>query len=113
MAADITLIEGEYGSNIDFNITKEDGTPDDLTLYTDVKIILSTSDFSANVLNHPTVDPENISTQYSIGIITWRPSITNPVPAFGFYWVQIIRIDGTSSKPVKKIFLEIVRGVTQ
>lgn len=113
MAADLTLIEGQYGEDINFTINKEDGTPDDLTLYTDVKIILSKSDFSANVLNHPTTDPENISTQYSTGIIIWRPSLTNPVPVFGFYWVQIIRIDGSSSRPVRKFFLEIVRGVTQ
>jgi len=112
LAADITLIDGEYGNPIDFTITKEDGTPDDLTVYSDVKIVLSTSDFSANVLNHSTVDPENISTQYSTGIITWLPSSNNPVPAFGYYWIQIIRIDATRSKPVKKIFLEIVRGVT-
>lgn len=113
MAADITLIEGQYGEEIDFTITKEDGSIDDLTIYDDVKIILSTSDFSSNVYNHSTIDPENISTQYSIGIISWKPSQTNPVPAFGFYWLQIIRIDVTSSKPVKKIFLEVVRGVTE
>jgi len=113
MAADLTLIDGQYGEDVDFTIRKKDGTLDDLSLYTDVKIILSTSDFSSNVLNHSTADAENISTKYSQGIISWRPSQANPVPAFGFYWIQILRIDGTHSKPVRKFFLEVVRSVTQ
>ena len=111
MAADFTLIAQQFGDDIDFFIRNESGELDDLTVYSDVRILVSTADFSSIVRDHPSTDPENITTNYSTGQITWRPSAENAVPVHGFYWISIIRQSANVKKPVRKFFLEIVREV--
>jgi len=112
MPADFTLVEAQFGDDVDILINDVNGNPDDLTVYDTVSIIISVADFSSNTFNLVSgTDTEVITTQFADGIITWRPSSGKPVPAFGFYWLQVVRNSTTIQKPARKFFLEVIRRV--
>ena len=106
MSADIQLVEGQYGDVIEFQINKADGTGDDLTVYSSVRLVVPSADFSTNLINKTQADAE--ITVDATGLLSWIPSVTSPIPVFGFYWIQIFREGGTN-KPVRKFFLEVTR----
>ena len=111
MASDLQLVEAQHGETISIEVDKSDGQPDDLTIYTDVRLKISTFDYSANVYNVTQIDAEIDDSLFSEGIILWTPSAANPIPAFGFYWLQVFR-EGPGNAPVRKFFLEVTRSVT-
>lgn len=113
MTSDIQLVNGQFGDTIQILILKVDGTPDDLTVYSNVKFVLSTIDFSTNIYNLDKSAPEIDETLFSEGILGWIPSSNKPVPAQGDYWIQIFRESNTQNKPVRKFFLQVTRGATQ
>lgn len=113
MANDIQLIEGEFGSPVSFEILDENGDSDDLTVYTTVRFVISQMDYSANLRNHVQTDNEIDTSLFSSGILRYTPTSTNPVPAFGHYWIQIFRELATVNKPVRKFSLLVTREATK
>ena len=113
MTSDIQLVNSQYGDSIQILILKVDGTPDDLTVYSNVKFVLSTIDFSTNIYNLDETAPEIDTSKFAEGILGWVPSEVKPVPAQGDYWIQIFGESLTQNKPVSKFFLQVTRGATQ
>lgn len=113
MASDLQLIEGETTNAIQFTLFDVDGNPDDLTQYTQVRLVMSPHDYSANSYDIITTFAEMDTSLFAVGILKWIPSIARPVPAAGFYWLQIIRevTDATDPVPIRKYFVEVVRRV--
>ena len=114
MANDIQLIEGETSNAIQFLLTKPDGSPDDLTVYAEVRLVISTFDYSSNVYNIIKTSGEMDTSLFSVGILKWIPSLARPAPLAGFYWLQINReVTGASDPvPVRKYSLETTKRVT-
>ena len=115
MVYDLELVAGAYGEDEGFtmNFKKDDGTPEDLTIYNTVRLVMSDMQYtSPPVRNHTQIDAE-LSVD-SDGDLKYIPTIANPVPAFGKYYVQILRIDTVPpevQKPAKKFSLLVTRGV--
>lgn len=114
MASDLQLIEGETSNAIQFNLQDAQGNPDDLTAYAEVRLVISTQDYSSNVYNIIKANGEMDTSQFALGILKWIPSIGRPVPVAGFYWLQILRevTGATDPVPIRKYFVEVVKRVT-
>lgn len=110
MASDLQLVDGQFGETITIQINKADGSPDDLTVYTDVRLKMADFDYSANVYDITQIDAEMDDSLFSVGTVLWTPSASNPIPPFGFYWLQVFR-EGPGNAPVRKFFVEVVRSV--
>ena len=107
MAKDIMVGEGMQGQSITFNINDEDGEPDDLSVYTTVRMVWSPGDFSANTINLTQAATEiDIAT---LGKVKFTPSASNPIPVFGDYIVQIFR----ESAGINKLTVRFSVRVTQ
>jgi hypothetical protein len=113
MATDLQLIEGETTNAIQFLLKDVNGDPDDLTQYTQVRLVMTPHDYSVNSYDIITSFAEMDTSLFAQGILKWIPSIARPVPAAGFYWLQIIReVTGpTDPVPVRKWRVEVVRRV--
>lgn len=113
MTSDLQLTENQFGDAISIEILDTEGNPDNLTLYNDVKLVISTIDFSTNIYTLGISDPEIDTSQFLEGIINWIPSAAKPVPVHGDYWLQIIREATTHNKPVRKFYMQVTRNATQ
>ncbi len=113
MANDIQLVEGETNNAIQFTLTKADGSPDDLTVYADVRLLISTFDYSTNVYNIVSANGEMDTSLFAEGILKWIPSLARPAPVAGYYWLQINRevTDPNDPVPVRKYSLETTKKV--
>jgi len=115
MVYDLELVEGAYGVDEGFTMQfkNDDGSPEDLTIYNTVRLVFSDMQYtSPPVLNHTQIDDE-LSVD-SDGDLKYLPTIANPVPAFGKYYVQVLRIDTVPpevQKPAMKFSLLITRKV--
>ena len=116
MVYDLELVENSYGIDEGFtmNFKNDDGSFDDLTLYNTVRLVISDMEYtSPPVRNHTQIDAE-LSVD-SDGDLKYIPTIANPVPGFGKYYVQIFRVITAPGvqKPAKKFSLLITRTVPQ
>ena len=115
MVYDLELVEGAYGEDEGFtmNFKNDDGTFEDLTVYNTVRLVISDMQYtSPPVRNHTQVDDELAVD--SNGDLKYIPTITNPVPTFGKYYAQILRVDTVPPeilKPAKKFSLLVTRRV--
>ncbi len=107
MASDITIKELIQGITIPIEIRNDDGTLDDLSIYTTVRLVISEIDYSANVLNITLTDAS--LALGPLGILNWTPDATDPGPAFGKYWLQVIRTSSGVDKPTVKFTLTATR----
>ena len=99
MASDITVNELMEGLTIPIEIRKDDGSLDDLSLYTTVTMNISQIDYSSNVLTL-TLASTSLALG-TLGILNWTPDATNPAPAFGKYFLQVVRTSaGIDLRPV-------------
>lgn len=108
MASDITIRELIQGVTVPITIKNDDGSLDDLTLYTTVRLVISQIDFSAVPLINITLTDTSLALG-ALGILNWTPNATTPGPAFGKYWLQVIRTSTNVDKPTKLFTLEVVR----
>ena len=113
MVYDIQLIAGQYGDPVPLTILDSDGDPDDLTAYTNVRLVIATIDNSTNVLNKVQTDAEVDDSQFSSGILNWNPTATNPVPAAGAYIIQVFRETGSINRPVRSWSLLVTPAATK
>lgn len=111
MTSDFQLVENEYGDTIQILILKADGTPDDLTVYNNIKLTIASIDFSTHIITLQTTDPEIDASLYSQGIVQWTPSAANPTPTHGDYWMQLFRESLSQNKSVRKFYLQVTRVV--
>lgn len=116
MVFDLELVADDFGPDQGFtlNFKNDDGTPDDLSLYNTVRLVISDMQYtSPPIRNHTQVDAE-LSVD-SDGDLKYIPTDTNPVPPFGKYYVQIFRVKTTPNeqKPAKKFSLLVTRTVPQ
>ncbi len=114
METDLQMIEKAAGPGTGFNVIIKDqfGVPDDLTVYNLVRMVIRNFDYSGSpVLVRVDTDPE--ITVDASGNFLFEPSNSNPVPAFGFYFVQIFRETtvGDLNQPVKKFTLLTTRAL--
>lgn len=110
MTSDIQLVQGQFGDTIQILILKVDGEPDNLEDYNNIRLKLTTIDFSTVIYDLVKTDPEIDTSQFTQGIINWIPSSVNPVPAPGDYWLQAFRESTTiQNKPVRKFYLQVTR----
>lgn len=112
MASDLQLVAGQYGDPIEFLLKDVNGDVEDLTIYSTVRLLISTADFTSNVYSITDGSSEIDTTNFNVGILKWTPSQSNPVPAFGFYWLTIYKEANGVNTPIRKYFLEVVRRVT-
>ena len=115
MANDLQMIEKGAGPGTGFSVVINDeiGSPDDLTVYDFVRMVIRNFDYSgAIVLNIDSPTDSEIVVD-ALGNFTYVPSNANPVPAFGNYWVQIFRetTAGSLNQPVKKFTLLSTRAL--
>ncbi len=108
MASDITIAELLQGVTIPITIKKDDGTLDDLSVYTTVRLVISQIDFSAVPLLNLTLADASLALG-ALGVLNWTPDATDPGPAFGKYWLQVIRTAAGIDKPTVKFTLEVTR----
>lgn len=108
MATDVTIAENLEGKPVSFIVRNEDGSLDDLTVYSTVRFIIGKIDYSAGVLVNRTQADAEITVD-AAGKLTWTPSTANPGPAFGKYLVQIIREGTGIDKPTTTFTLEALR----
>jgi len=107
MAKDILVTEGMQGQTITFNINDENGDPDDLSVYADVRMVWSPGDFSSNSINLTDGAAEiDIAT---LGVLKFTPSASNPIPVFGDYIVQIFRESAGVNKPTVRFSARVTR----
>lgn len=107
MAKDIMVGEGMTGQSITFSIDDETGQPDDLSVYTNVRMVWSLADFSANTLNLTQAAAEiDIAT---LGKLKFTPTTANPIPVFGDYIVQIFREGTDTNKPTKRFSVRVTQ----
>ena len=115
MVYDLELVEGAYGIDEGFSMQfkNDDGSPEDLTIYNTVRLVISDMQYtSPPVRNHTQVDAE-LSVD-SDGDLKYIPTIANPVPAAGKYYVQVLRVDTVPPevlKPAMKFSLLITETV--
>ena len=111
MVSDLISAEKAFGITIPILINDDNGDPDDLTVYTTVRFVISSIDYSTNLLNHTLAVAE--LALGAIGILNWSPTSANPTPVFGKYWIQVFREAGNVNKPVKKFTYETTREATK
>ena len=113
MAEDIQLIEGSSGYTVPIKVNKENGTPDDLTAYSTVRLVITPFDYSSNVYNRDQSNAEVDNSEFADGIVNWKPSVTFPVPAAGWYFLQISRVNSgpDALNPARTLFLHVTRSV--
>ncbi len=101
------VTEGMAGDTITFNINNSLGQPDDLSVYTNVRMVWSLADFSANTLNLIQTDSEiDIAT---LGKLKFTPTTANPIPVFGDYIVQIFREGTDLNRPTVRFSARVTQ----
>lgn len=117
MVYELELIENDFGADQGFTMhfDKEDGTPDDLTLYDTVRLVITDMAMtSPPVRNHVDTDDELLVD--SDGDLKYVPTSTNKTPVAGKYYVQVFRITTTpipQQKPSRKFSLLVTRSTPQ
>jgi len=111
VVSDLITAEKAFGITIPIQINDDNGDPDDLTVYSAVRFVVSAIDYSSNILNHTVADAE--LSLGAIGILNWSPTSANKTPVFGKYWIQVFREAGNVNKPIKKFTYETTREATK
>ena len=101
--ADIELVEGEQGYNLDITIRNKDGAAKDLSSFTGATLKIKTIDLLTEKLSKTLT----ILSPSTNGIVRWAIGATD-IPVAGNYNAQII-LTG-ASLTVKTIILSVVVG---
>lgn len=113
MVYDVELVAGAFGPEEGFSITinKADGTPDDLTAYTAVRLVISDMQYTSPPVRNHLASSGNFSVD-ALGHALYTPTSANPVPPFGKYYIQIFReTTGSVNIPTQKYSLLVTKGV--
>ena len=107
MSADIIIPAGLKGDTVQLIIRNEDGTLDDLTVYSSILLNVFTADFTTN----PVVNLEVKTFANNQGEILYDPNAALSTP--GKFWITIERISTTTIvRPASKFSLEVTQQKT-
>ncbi len=113
MVYDVELVAEAFGPEEGFTITinKADGDPDDLTAYSNVRMVISDMQYTSPPVRNHLASSANFSVD-AFGNALYTPTSTNPVPPVGKYYLQIFReTTGSLNVPTQKYSLQITQGV--